>query len=154
MNGPQKTMNLCCLTGLASFSLLVPYLFALLLFPATTSTAAMQNLPSLESPPLVRITGAFFKLGEPTPPGLSTLTVSLKDAKWSFVVKKMESLTGRSASELRLLERLFPPALRFTGPPDILDSLWPSNAIGKFFVLEGRLYIGDRMLFLLSAEEE
>src|SRR5262245_22696094 len=137
------------------FSCIASCALALLLLSFTRSMAtAMQGLPSLEQPPLVRLTGSFLRADEPAPAGTSTLTVSLQDESRIFAVKNIEKLTDKPTTGLRLLASLFPPTLRFVGPPAVLDPLRRSDAIGKSFVIEGRLYVGDRMLLLLSAKEE
>lgn len=146
--------TLCRLTRFLFLTLAALCAFAPLDLLFGSSRAEMHSVPSLEPPPFVRITGAFFQPGQPTPTGLSTLTVSFKDVKRSFVVKKMEKVTGKPTTDLRLLESLFPPTLRLVGPAALLDSLQQSDALGKFFVLEGRFYADDKMLLLLSAEEE
>lgn len=146
-------MKLCRLTRLLSFSLLALFFFTLLLFPSAVGMTAMQGFPSLESPPLVRLTGSFLGPNEPIPSGVSTLRVSFKDAQRIFVVKRLEKLTGRPTTDLRLLGSLFPPVLRFLGPPAVLNPLRQANTVGKSFVLEGRLYPGDNMLLLLTVTE-
>ena len=126
---------------------------ALLLSLLWPTAATTQELPQLEPPPLVRFTGALHPLEEKGRGGLSTLTVSVKETKWIFKVAKIEKLTGTATSDLRLLESLFPAQLRFIGPDALLDLLQAPEIAGKSLTIEGRLYVGDRMLFLTAVVE-
>ena len=103
---------------------------------------------SAEPPPLVRFTGSFLPLAHKKPPGLSTLTVSIKEKKWRFHITKVEKLTGRDPSGTRLLQSIFPPQLRLTGPAQLLSQLQDPQVEGKPLVIEGPLYVGDRMFFV------
>lgn len=98
---------------------MIVILFLFLLFPSVTSPVQINPEP----PPLVRFTGSFLPLSETKPPGLPTLTVSIKDTKWRFHVSKVEKLSGRDPSGTRLLESLFPRDLHFTGPKHLLNAL-------------------------------
>ena len=126
---------------------------ALLLSLLWPTAATPQELPQLEPPPLVRLTGALLPLDEQGRGGLSTLTVSVKETKWIFKVAKIEKLTGTASSDLRLLQSLFPAQLRFIGPDALLDLLQAPEIAGKSLTIEGRLYVGDRMLFLTAVVE-
>ena len=142
-------MNSTLLVGAKGGVLMVVvHLLFLFFFPAT-STAQINPEP----PPLVRFTGSFHPLSETKPPGLSTLTVSVKDTKWRFHVTKVEKLSGRDPSGTRLLESIFPRHLRFVGPPHLLDVLQNPQSKGKLMTLEGRLYVGERMFLLIKVTE-
>lgn len=113
----------------------------------------MQNAPQLESPPLVRLIGVFAKPDESNSSGQSTLQVSVKETKWIFQVNKLEKLTGRPVTDLHLLQSLFPPQLRFSGSPTLLEPLRQQTILGKLLIIEGRLYSDERMLFVISVSE-
>jgi hypothetical protein len=123
--------------------MVVVHLLFLFFFPVT-STAQINPEP----PPLVHFTGSFHPLSETKPPGLSTLTVSIKETKWRFHITKVEKLSGRDPSGTRLLESIFPPHLRLTGPAHLLSRLQDPQVEGKPLTLEGRLYVGERMFFV------
>jgi hypothetical protein len=126
---------------------------------ATWATAetpvAAQGLPQVEPPPLVRLTGVLVPIekssltNEP-----STLTVRIGESKYLLKIRKFEKLSGQSMTDLRLLERLFPPFLRMTGPEPLLLSLQDLSAAGKPVAVEGRLYSDDRLLLLTDVQEE
>jgi len=122
---------------------------------ATETLTVAQGLPQVEPPPLVRLTGVLVPI-EKSPPasGLSTLTVKIGESKYLLQIKKFEKLTGQSTTELRLLEGIFPPFLRLTGPEPLLLSLQDTSATGKAFSIEGRLYRDDRFLLLTNVQAE
>ena len=103
-----------------------------------------------EPPPLVRFTGSLLPLSEAKAAGLSTLTVSIKETKWQMRIDRVEKLTGRDPSGTRLLESIFPPQLRFTGPEHLLNVLRDPQIEGTVMTIEGRLYIGERMFLVTS----
>jgi hypothetical protein len=110
----------------------------------------MQNTPQVESPPLVRLTGVLAQPDESNSSGPSILQVSVKETKWAFQVEKFEKLTGRPVTDLQLLQSLFPPQLRFSGDPTLLEPLQQQTILGKLLIIEGRLYSDERMLFVIS----
>lgn len=117
------------------------------------STAApAQIIPRVEPPPLVRFTGALLPLEEEGRRGLHTLTVFIKGQKWIFRLAKVETLTGRNRG-WAILQDLFPPQVRFIGPEDLIRLLQKPEITGKLLIIEGRLYTGDRMLFITAVEE-
>lgn len=138
--------------SLARFFSLIRNVIFFLMF-TTHTLADMQNAPQLESPPLVRLTGVFSKLDEPTQAGPSTLVVSIQSASWRFTVAKFEKLTGRAATDLDFLQSLFPPQLRFTGAPAVLAPLQQPTILGKSLVIEGRFYSMEKMLLVFSASD-
>jgi hypothetical protein len=107
----------------------------------------------IEPPPLVRFTGSFLPLEEKRPGALAMLTVSVEGTQWKFNVAKVEKLTGKEVGSLRLLQSIFPPQLRFTGPDELLRPLQDPQVAGKPLVIEGRLYVGDRMLFVTAVKQ-
>lgn len=123
----------------------VVHLLFLFFFPVI-STAQINPEP----PPLVRFTGSFLPLSETKPPGLSTLTVSIKETKWRFHITKVEKLSGRDPSGTRLLESLFPRHLRFVGSNHLLNILRDPQIEGTLMTIEGRLYVGERMFLLIK----
>ncbi len=138
--------------SLARFLTLIRHVIFFLMF-TTYTLADMQNAPQLESPPLVRLTGAFSKLEEIPQSGPSTLQVSIQNATWSFTVVKFEKLTGRAATDLDFLQSLFPPQLRLTGAPAVLAPLQQPTILGKSLVIEGRFYSTEKMLLVLSVTD-
>ena len=122
---------------------------------ATETLTVAQGLPQVEPPPLVRLTGVLVPIAMfPPASRLSTLTVKIGENKYILKIKKFEKLTGQGATELHLLESIFPPFLRFTGPESLLFSLQDASAAGKMFAIEGRLYPGDRLLLLTDVQAE
>lgn len=117
-----------------------------------SSAASAQTFPRIEPPPLVRFTGALLPLEEEGHRGLHTLTVLIEGQKWIFKLAKVETLTGRNRG-WAILQDLFPPQVRFIGPENLIQLLQKPESAGKLLVIEGRLYTGDRMLFITAVEE-
>jgi len=127
---------------------IIVLLLIVLLCPALTSAQI-----SPEPPPLVRFTGSFLPLTGEEASGLSTLTVSIKETKWQMRINRIEKLTGRDPSGTRLLESIFPRHLRFTGPEHLLNVLRDPQNEGTLMTIEGRLYVGERMFFVISVTD-
>ena len=119
---------------------------------ALSSVALAQMLQS-ESPPLVRLTGVLVPLKDQTLNNLPLLKVSIKGTQWILEVAKIEKLTGKPSSDLQLLQSFFPPQLQLTGPKELIDSLREPGSTGKLLTIEGRLYRGDRLLFITAINE-
>jgi hypothetical protein len=116
------------------------------------SVALAQTLEP-ESPPLVRLTGALIPVQDQEPNDLPILRVSIKGTKWILKIVKIEKLTGKPSSDLQLLQSFFPPQLQLTGPRELIDSLREPGIAGKLLTIEGRLYTGDRLLFVIAVKE-
>jgi hypothetical protein len=124
-----------------------------LLVSVLCSTAASAQLfPRIEPPPLVRFTGALLPIEEEGHRGLHALIVLINEKRWIFRLKKVETLTGRNRG-WSILQDLFPPQVRFTGPANLIQLLQKPESEGKLLVIEGRLYTGDRRLFVTAVEE-
>ncbi|MGE0824891.1 MAG: hypothetical protein AB7G75_16800 [Candidatus Binatia bacterium] len=121
-------------------------LFLALIFLLWPMAMPAQITP--EPPPLVRFTGSFLPVSEGQNSTLSTLTVSIKGKRWWFRIAKIEKLTGRHSSGTRLLQSLFPRFLHLTGPEHLLNTLQDPQIEGQPLTLEGRLYVGEHMLFV------
>ncbi len=130
------------------FFALVVCASAFVVWAVTEAPVAAQSILPLEPPPLVRMTGMLVPFSTSPHDRRSTLTVRIKDNRYILQIKTFEKLTGRGATELHLLQSLFPPFLRVEGPEPLLLSLQDSSAAGKPISLEGRLYTSDRLLFL------
>lgn len=105
-------------------------------------------MPRLRHPPLVRIVGALAPLDEPPPRGLQTVVVTIKERKWRLRIREIKALTATTHQGWSLLKDLFPPRLRFVGPTNLLTRLQREDIAGIPLTLEGRLYVGDHMLYL------
>ena len=128
-------------------------LLAFLSFSPQISLAFAQGIggiPRIEPPPLVRITGAFAPLDDTRRRSLQTLTVQLKERKWKMYVRDIKALTATTNSGWGLLKDLFPPRLRLVGSADLIAPLQQEDIAGKPLILEGRLYVGNHMLYLMA----
>jgi len=132
--------------------LFVLFLLLFLVFSPHPSLAFAQvgGIPRIQPPPLVRIIGAFAPLDDDRKSSLRTLTVHFKDHKWKMRIREIRALTATTHSGWGLLKDLFPPHLRLVGPDDVIAPLQQADIAGKPFVLEGRLYVGDRMLLVTA----
>lgn len=108
------------------------------------------GVPRLRHPPLVRIIGALAPLDEPHPRGLQAVVVTIKERKWRLRIREIKALTATTQQGWSLLRNLFPPRLRFVGPADLLARLQQEDVRGVPLTLEGRLYVGDHMLYLTA----
>jgi len=126
-------------------------LAAVFLFPhLSLAFAQVGGAPHFKQPPLVRITGAFAPVDDTQRSNLQTLSVQVKAQKWKLRIREIKALTATTNSGWGLLKDLFPPRLRLVGPQELLAPLQQSDIPGKPFVLEGRLYIGDHMLYVTA----
>ncbi|HEV8714840.1 MAG TPA: hypothetical protein VGX03_18675 [Candidatus Binatia bacterium] len=128
------------------------FLFALFFSSSQSSLAFAQvgGIPRIKQPPLVRIVGAFAPVDDTQRSNLQTLSVQVKAQKWKMRIREIKALTATTESGWSLLNDLFPPHLHFTGPAELLAPLQAHDIAGKPFVLEGRLYVGDHMLYLTA----
>ena len=128
------------------------FLFALFFSSPQLSLAFAQvgGIPHIKLPPLVRIIGAFAPLDDTQRSNLQTLSVQVKGHKWRMRIREIKALTATTNSGWGLLKDLFPPHLRLTGPHELLAPLQQQDIAGKPFILEGRLYVGDHMLYLTA----
>jgi hypothetical protein len=123
-----------------------------LFFPVQSSLAFAQvgSIPHFKQPPLVRIIGAFASVDDTQRSNLQTLAVQVKAQKWKLRIREIKALTATTHSGWGLLKDLFPPHLRLVGPQELLAPLQQSDIAGKPFILEGRLYVGDHMLYVTA----
>jgi len=128
------------------------FLFAPFFFPSHSSLAFAQagGLPHVEPPPLVRIVGAFAPVDDTQRSNLQTLSVQVKAQQWKMRIREIKTLTATTNSGWGLLQDLFPPYLHLTGPDELLAPLQQNDIAGRAFTLEGRLYVGDHMLYLTA----
>jgi len=131
---------------------LLPSALALVfLFPPLSfAFAQVGTVPHFKQPPLVRIIGAFASVDDTQRSNLQTLAVQVKAQKWKLRIREIKALTATTHSGWGLLKDLFPPHLRLVGPQDLLAPLQESDIAGKPFILEGRLYVGDHMLYVTA----
>jgi hypothetical protein len=127
-------------------------LLAFLFFSPRLSPAFAQagGVPRIEPPPLVRIVGAFAPVDDTQRSNLLTLSVQVKAQQWKMRIREIKALTATTNSGWGLLKDLFPPHLRLTGPDELLAPLQQHDIAGRPFTLEGRLYVGDHMLYLTA----
>lgn len=112
--------------------------------------AQVGGVPRVKPPPLVRIIGAFAPLEDTQRSNLQTLTVQVKERKWKMRIREIKALTVTNHTGWGLLKDLFPPRLRFTGADETLAPLRQEDIAGRPFVVEGRLYVGDHMLYVTA----
>ena len=130
----------------------LPFVLALFFSASQLSLAVAQigGIPHLKPPPLVRIIGAFAPVDDTQRTSLQTLSVQVKGHKWRMRIREIKALTATTNSGWGLLKDLIPPHLHLTGPDELLAPLQQQEIAGKPFILEGRLYVGDHMLYLTA----
>lgn len=125
-------------------------LLALSLWGCPTSS---QLDASVTIPPRVRFTGVLLPIGEQNRKGLlEDLNVIIGNERWTFLLDKMEIVGGVGLNRLTL-QRLFPPVVRFVGPDHLIRPLKSPTVAGRVFTIEGLLYTGSRILFVIGVDE-
>ena len=120
------------------------------LFPLSFAFAQVGGIPHFKQPPLVRIIGAFASVDDTQRSNLQTLAVQVNAQKWKLRIREIKALTATTHSGWGLLKDLFPPHLHLVGPQEFLTPLQQPDIAGKPFILEGRLYVGDHMLYVTA----
>jgi hypothetical protein len=83
---------------------------------------------------------------------LEDLNVIIGKERWTFLLDKMEIVGGLGLNRATL-QRLFPPLVRFVGPDDLIGRLKSPESAGKVLTIEGLLYTGSRMFFVIRVDE-
>ena len=118
-----------------------------------SSATPTQVLAFLATPPRVRLTGALFSIeGEKQKEVLHELNVFVREKQWTLRLAKAEFVAGTGRNWM-VLQRLFPPSVRFVGPEDLIHPLLKAEIAGKPLIIEGLLYVGTRTLFITAVEE-
>ncbi len=125
----------------------------LLIIAIWSTPAFAQHIPRLEPPPQVRLTGALQPLEAKWHGGLDTLTVSIRGQEKLLCLTKVEKITGSSLDGWRLLQGLLPPQVRLVGPDALLRRLQAPKLEGVPLIIEGRLYVGSRILMVTAITE-
>jgi hypothetical protein len=83
---------------------------------------------------------------------LENLNVIIGKKRLTFLLDKMDIVGGIGLNRA-ILQRLFPPLVRFVGPDDLIRRLKSPKSVGKVLTIEGLLYTGSRMLFIIGVDE-
>ena len=115
------------------------------------------ELPALHAfvtiPLRVRFTGVLLPDKDQSRKGaLEDFYVFIGKEKRIFRLDKME-VVGSVEPNRTILQRLFPPLVRFVGPDDLIRRLKSLDIVGKVLAIEGLLYPESRMLFLTAVDE-
>jgi len=125
--------------------------FGMLLPMASIASAHRLGVPNLSSPyvtpPVVRLTGTLVPLQKPEYGGLDTLNVRVNNQEWIFKLSDVETLSGTNYGPM-ILNQLFPREVRFKGPDTLMQPIQNAAATGKPLIVEGRLYMSDRVLMV------
>ena len=118
-----------------------------LLVPAP---APAQGTPLFGPPPLLRITGMLLSPAEEAGSRYPTLDVSIAGEPRTLYIREVKSLTSddRGWPILRNLGSF----LTLTGPPALIDRLDSEETRGRPLLIEGRLYVRERVLLLTAVE--
>lgn len=122
----------------------------------TPQVNAQRELREPEVPPLIRLTGILVPPEEKTPETYlnKPFTLILRDKKWIMRVTNVEDITGsRIRSEFNLVDAIYPAELHLVGPEKLIETLMKPEIAGKLISIEGRLYIGERMLVVVGVKE-
>lgn len=118
-----------------------------------TCAISPQLYASLAIPPRVRFIGMLLPIKEQSRKGLlEDLNVIIGKERWTFLLDKMEIVGGVGLNRL-ILQRLFPPLVRFVGPDDLIRRLKSPKIAGKTLTIEGLLYTGSGILFVTGVDE-
>jgi hypothetical protein len=136
--------------GIYHFVLFLVMILSFAPQPPLALAQAGGGVPRVRQPPLVRITGAFVPVADTQRSELRTLVVTVKETKWRLRIREIKALTSANHHSWGLLKDLFPPRLRLAGPSDLLARLQQEDIAGIPVILEGRLYVGDHMLYVTA----
>ena len=107
----------------------------------------------LTIPPRVRFTGVLLPMKDQSRKGLlENLDVIIGKERLTFLLDKME-IVGSVGLNRATLQRLFPSLVHFVGPDDLIRRLKSPKIAGKVLTIEGLLYTGSRMLFIIGVDE-
>jgi hypothetical protein len=108
-------------------------------------------------PPYLRFFGTLRTTDaqEKEPGELRPVSVSIGQTQWVFHLEEVEALSGSIPGSM-ILAQVFPRQLHFVGPAKLMQQLQTPTIVGRFIVIEGRLYINSRRLLVtevVGAEE-
>ena len=83
---------------------------------------------------------------------LENLQVLVGKEKRIFLVDKVE-IVGSGGINRTVLQRLFPPSVRFFGADDVILRLRRATILGRLVTIDGYLYPDTRMLFVTAVDE-
>jgi hypothetical protein len=83
---------------------------------------------------------------------LENLNVFIGKERLIFLLDKME-IVGSVGLNRNTLQRLFPRSIRFFGPDPLIRRLTSPEVSGKALTIEGLLYTGSRLFFLIAVDE-
>jgi hypothetical protein len=83
---------------------------------------------------------------------LEDFQVLISKEKWTFLLDRME-IVGSVGVNRVILQRIFPPLVRFVGPDDLIDRLKSPKMVGHMVTLEGFLYPESRMFLVTEIDE-
>ncbi|TMA56251.1 MAG: hypothetical protein E6J80_08000 [Deltaproteobacteria bacterium] len=112
--------------------------------------APAQGTPLFGPPPLLRITGMLLSPAAESGSRYPTLDVSIAGEPRTLYIREVKSLTSddRGWPILRNLGSF----LTLTGPPALIDRLDSEETRGRPLLIEGRLYVRERVLLLTAVE--
>jgi hypothetical protein len=92
------------------------------------------------SPQFLSVTETFHSPGERGMVGLDTFAISIQGKQWVLDVKKAQDLQGNELG-LEILQNVFPTALCFMGPKNLLASLEKPEAPGRLLSIQGYINV-------------
>ncbi len=119
------------------------------------SYSAFAHASTLIRPPLlVRLTGTLLPVEGEGERGLyPPLNVLVNGKRWIFSLAKVENLAGIGQGWM-ILQHIFPFQLRLSGPEHLLNNFHKPVVVAKLLAIEGRLYIGSRLLVITAVQED
>jgi hypothetical protein len=101
----------------------------------------------------VRFTGVLLPSKDQSRKGvLEDLDVLIGKEKRTFLLDKMK-IVGSVGVNRAILQRLFPPLVRFVGLDELIGRLKNPEIVGKVLTVEGFLYPESRIFFLTEVDE-
>ena len=84
-----------------------------------------------------------------------TYVLWTQSQKWHFEVTRIEAIdtAGTSSYGFTILAEITPPQINIVGNKKIIQDFAKSAVAGKYFQLEGILYVADGVMLLSSAKE-
>ena len=125
----------------------------LILVVCVCASGGAQLHAFLPIPVRVYFTGVLLPMEQPSRKGLlEDFDVTIGKERRKFLLDTMK-IIGAVGLNRVILQRLVPSSLHFSGADDVIDVLKSPAIVGKTFTIEGLLYTGSRMLFVLRISE-
>jgi len=124
------------------------FLFILVFFSSNVQCDHVVNrvyLPQIRENPTILLIGTFYPVDKR--PKVDIITVKILNKTMLFKIDKVRNISGTKHG-YSIINQLFPPVLKLTGPDKIISTLLKKDIFGKVYSLRGTIYASDNLLHL------